>query len=191
MLLGAFVVSPLSGLLPFLKEKNLVPILGAVVLSFIGICMTPTQPEIENTTRMLPDTSTVDTAESIVSATTDSTTMTTTSVTTTNTTSTTEMTTTTTTDITTTTTTSATTAMDTTSTTEKTTTTTTDITTTTTTATKNVIENDYVLNTNTMKFHRTGCSSCKKISDENREDYHGTREDLIAQGYSPCGICHP
>jgi hypothetical protein len=26
---------------------------------------------------------------------------------------------------------------------------------------------------------------------ENRQDYIGTREELIAQGYAPCGICDP
>ena len=29
------------------------------------------------------------------------------------------------------------------------------------------------------------------ISPENRQEYTGTREDLVAQGYSPCGRCKP
>ena len=49
----------------------------------------------------------------------------------------------------------------------------------------------YVLNTNTMKFHDPSCESAAKISRKNRQNYTGTREDLIAQGYDPCGICHP
>lgn len=52
-------------------------------------------------------------------------------------------------------------------------------------------EQSYVLNTNTMKFHYPSCSSAKKISSKNRKDYTGSREDLIAQGYDPCGNCHP
>lgn len=50
---------------------------------------------------------------------------------------------------------------------------------------------DYVLNTSTKKFHYPSCGSAKKIKTANRSDYHGTREDLIARGYNPCGNCHP
>lgn len=49
----------------------------------------------------------------------------------------------------------------------------------------------YVLNTNSMKFHDASCSSAQKISRKNRKDYTGSRDDLINQGYSPCGYCHP
>ena len=48
---------------------------------------------------------------------------------------------------------------------------------------------EYVLNTNSMKFHYPECSSVADMSAKNREDYTGTREDLLAQGYSPCGVC--
>lgn len=50
---------------------------------------------------------------------------------------------------------------------------------------------DYVLNKNTHKFHYTWCKSADKIKETNREDYYGSREDLISQGYSPCGNCNP
>ena len=50
---------------------------------------------------------------------------------------------------------------------------------------------EYVLNTNSMKFHYPDCSSVSDMSPKNREDYTGTREDLIAQGYSLCGACSP
>ncbi|MBM6722540.1 DNA/RNA non-specific endonuclease [Pseudoflavonifractor phocaeensis] len=50
---------------------------------------------------------------------------------------------------------------------------------------------EYVLNTNSMKFHYPDCSSVADMSAKNREDYTGTREDLLAQGYSPCGVCFP
>ena len=49
----------------------------------------------------------------------------------------------------------------------------------------------YVLNTNTKKFHYPNCGSAKKISEKNRQDFYGTREELIAMGYSPCGNCDP
>ena len=52
-------------------------------------------------------------------------------------------------------------------------------------------DQSYVLNTNSMKFHYPSCSSAKKISSKNRKDYTGTREDLIQQGYDPCGYCDP
>lgn len=50
---------------------------------------------------------------------------------------------------------------------------------------------NYVINTNTGKFHYPSCSSAKRISDANRSEYNGTREDLIAQGYAPCEKCNP
>jgi DNA-entry nuclease len=49
----------------------------------------------------------------------------------------------------------------------------------------------YVLNTNTKKFHRPGCSSADRIKPANRQDYTGSRDDLIAQGYEPCKNCNP
>ena len=50
---------------------------------------------------------------------------------------------------------------------------------------------DYILNTNSMKFHLPSCSSATDISDSNRQEYHGTRDELIGQGYEPCGRCNP
>ena len=52
-------------------------------------------------------------------------------------------------------------------------------------------EPDYVLNNNTRKFHRPSCSSVEDIKTSNREDYTGSREALIEQGYEPCKRCHP
>ena len=49
----------------------------------------------------------------------------------------------------------------------------------------------YVLNTNSMKFHEPDCSGVASMSDANRQDYTGSRQDLIDQGYAPCGICKP
>ena len=50
---------------------------------------------------------------------------------------------------------------------------------------------DYVVNTNTGKFHYPSCSSVKKMKESNKMFYTGTRDDLISKGYSPCGNCHP
>lgn len=55
----------------------------------------------------------------------------------------------------------------------------------------NAAGQDYVLNTNTKKFHYPSCGSAKQITDKNRDEYTGTRDELIAMGYSPCGKCHP
>lgn len=52
-------------------------------------------------------------------------------------------------------------------------------------------ETDYVLNTSSKKFHRPDCPSVDSMSEKNRQEYHGTREELIAQGYEPCGSCNP
>ena len=49
----------------------------------------------------------------------------------------------------------------------------------------------YVLNTNTMKFHKPTCRSVKQIKPQNRLDTVATRKDVVAQGYSSCGICNP
>lgn len=52
-------------------------------------------------------------------------------------------------------------------------------------------EDSYVLNTNTKKFHYPSCESVKKIAPQNYATSDGTRDELIAQGYKPCGICSP
>lgn len=58
--------------------------------------------------------------------------------------------------------------------------------------TSDVVEvQEYVLNTNSMKFHYPDCSGVEKMSDSNRQDVTATRDELIARGYEPCGICNP
>ena len=49
----------------------------------------------------------------------------------------------------------------------------------------------YVLNTRNHKFHLPECSSVSDMNPENRQDYTGSRDDLIQQGYEPCGRCKP
>ncbi len=50
---------------------------------------------------------------------------------------------------------------------------------------------DYILNTNTKKFHYPNCSAVSKMKDSNKQAVNAVRSQLIAQGYSPCGICNP
>lgn len=50
---------------------------------------------------------------------------------------------------------------------------------------------EYVLNTNTKKFHIPSCSSAKQIIDVNRQEYVGTREEIIGKGYDACKRCNP
>lgn len=50
---------------------------------------------------------------------------------------------------------------------------------------------EYILNTNSKKFHKPSCSSASSIKSENKEVYTGSRDDLIAQGYDPCKKCNP
>lgn len=52
-------------------------------------------------------------------------------------------------------------------------------------------ERDYVLNTGTKKFHLPDCASATDMKAANRQEYHGTREALLQQGYAPCGRCKP
>lgn len=49
----------------------------------------------------------------------------------------------------------------------------------------------YVLNTNTHKFHYPDCSSVSDMKAKNRKNVEATREELIADGYTPCGNCNP
>ena len=52
-------------------------------------------------------------------------------------------------------------------------------------------EQHYVLNTNSKKFHLPDCSGAASMSPANRQDYTGTRQSLLDQGYTPCGTCNP
>lgn len=52
-------------------------------------------------------------------------------------------------------------------------------------------QQEYVMNTSSMKFHLPSCSSVSSIKDENKATYQGPREDLIAEGYEPCRRCNP
>ncbi|WP_349945651.1 MBL fold metallo-hydrolase [Lacrimispora sp. BS-2] len=52
-------------------------------------------------------------------------------------------------------------------------------------------DQDYVINTNTKKFHLPDCKSAASMKEENRKTYKGSREELIQMGYEPCQSCNP
>lgn len=57
------------------------------------------------------------------------------------------------------------------------------------------VDNDksitYILNTNTKKFHYPTCSSVNRMAEKNKKKSTKSRASIIADGYSPCGICRP
>lgn len=50
---------------------------------------------------------------------------------------------------------------------------------------------DYICNTNTGKFHYPDCKSVRDMKEKNKKAHIGSREELIQQGFSPCGNCKP
>ncbi|MGN0713042.1 MAG: hypothetical protein ACI4LJ_04590, partial [Anaerovoracaceae bacterium] len=52
-------------------------------------------------------------------------------------------------------------------------------------------EYTYVLNTNTKKFHYPTCSSVSQMAEKNKKAVTASRDEIIADGYSPCGNCKP
>ena len=49
----------------------------------------------------------------------------------------------------------------------------------------------YILNKNTKKFHYPYCRSVNSMKESNKEYFTGSRDEVIARGFSPCGNCHP
>ena len=49
----------------------------------------------------------------------------------------------------------------------------------------------YILNVKSKKIHKSTCSGAQDINAENRKDYEGSLDELIADGYDGCGICKP
>ena len=52
-------------------------------------------------------------------------------------------------------------------------------------------EGVYILNTKSHKFHTTTCPYAAQIGQGNRQEYTGSRDDLVMQGYAPCSLCKP
>ena len=57
--------------------------------------------------------------------------------------------------------------------------------------TQNGEEMTYILNTSTQKFHFADCGGVDTIKEENRSVFTGSRADVVAAGYEPCGRCKP
>ncbi len=49
----------------------------------------------------------------------------------------------------------------------------------------------YVLNKNSKIFHISTCASVNRMSEKNKQDYYGNRDQIISQGYTPCHNCNP
>ena len=49
----------------------------------------------------------------------------------------------------------------------------------------------YVLNTSSGVFHLPGCAAAANIAPENRMTSALSRGELLADGFSPCGLCDP
>ena len=47
-----------------------------------------------------------------------------------------------------------------------------------------------VLNTSSMKIHYPSCSQVKKIAPHNYATSNASEAELLAQGYTTCGVCH-
>lgn len=54
-----------------------------------------------------------------------------------------------------------------------------------------LLKEDFVLNVNSMTFHKPNCKSVGRIQEKNRKDFTGIRDDVIVMGYGACEICKP
>ena len=50
---------------------------------------------------------------------------------------------------------------------------------------------DYIINKNSGLFHEPDCGAVENMNPKNKLEYSGTKEELIEQGYTPCGWCKP
>lgn len=50
---------------------------------------------------------------------------------------------------------------------------------------------DYIVNTNTGKFHYPDCPGVDQMIETNKLYYSGNKENLLEYGYTPCGRCNP
>lgn len=50
---------------------------------------------------------------------------------------------------------------------------------------------EYVLNTRTGTFHLPGCGSVRDMSERNKRVVSTPRDELVDEGYEPCGRCNP
>ena len=52
-------------------------------------------------------------------------------------------------------------------------------------------EIQYIGNKNTKKFHYPYCPSVEDMKESNKVPLYCTRDEAIAQNFSPCGRCNP
>lgn len=52
-------------------------------------------------------------------------------------------------------------------------------------------EQTYIINQNTKKIHKPGCSSVGSIAEKNKKQVIQRKSVLIENGYEPCGNCKP
>ncbi len=50
---------------------------------------------------------------------------------------------------------------------------------------------NYIVNTNTGKFHYPDCPIVDQMIEPNKLYYSGNKENLLEYGYTPCGRCNP
>lgn len=48
---------------------------------------------------------------------------------------------------------------------------------------------DFILNTNTNKYHDPHCRSVNRMSEKNKEYFTGTVSEVKSRGFEPCEIC--
>ena len=53
------------------------------------------------------------------------------------------------------------------------------------------IQQTYIINKKSKVFHLPTCLGVQSMKDSNKISLDGTREELIAMGYHPCGNCKP
>ena len=49
----------------------------------------------------------------------------------------------------------------------------------------------YIVNKRSQVFHSPDCLSTEQMAQNNKLFSEKSREELMAEGYSPCGICNP
>lgn len=49
----------------------------------------------------------------------------------------------------------------------------------------------YILNKNSNIFHYPDCPSVDRMSEKNKVEFYGTRDEAIDKGYKPCKNCNP
>ena len=57
--------------------------------------------------------------------------------------------------------------------------------------TETIGNHDYVINIASDKFHLPDCKSVSDMKETNKEEFRGTRQELINKNYKPCGNCKP